>query len=276
MAINKQILFEKIKSTLESFRFRTNEKETTWNATFDFETLMYLIEKVLFNNPIDGCTVKGKKTDWNGLPPSKSLFQSPTGCGLPIGNLTSQLFSNVYLNDFDHYLKCELKCKYYGRYVDDFVIVHNDKELLKSKIPTLYNFLLQTLKLTLHPKKIYLQNINKGVKFLGTIVKPHRTYIGNRTKGNLYKAIKQWNKIAENQPNNELDFEQLQQFISTVNSYLGCMKHYNTYKLRKEIICKNLSPHLWKQVSLCNRQKMVIKKKYSKNRLIMTKLLTYA
>jgi hypothetical protein len=276
MAINKQILFEKVEITLEKFRYKTKEKETTWNEAFDYETLMYLIEKVLFNNPKDGCTVKGKKTDWNGLPPSKSLFQSPAGCGLPIGNLTSQLFSNIFLNEFDRHIKCELKCKYYGRYVDDFVIVHNDREYLKSLIPILTNFLLINLQLVLHPKKIYLQNINKGVKFLGTIIKPHRTYIGNRTKGNLYKTIKQWNKIAENQPNNELEYEQLQQFISTINSYLGCMKHYDTYKLRKEIICKNLSTHLWKQVSLCNREKMVIKKKYSTNRLTMTKLLTYA
>ena len=262
MAINKQILYEKIKTTLEKFRYRIKEKQITWNETFDYEMLIYLIEKVLFNNPIIGCIVKGKQSDWNGLPPSKSLFHSPAGCGLPIGNLTSQLFSNIYLTDFDHYLKCELKCKYYGRYVDDFAIVHTDKEYLKNLIPVISNNLLSTLQLTLHPKKIYLQHYTYGVKFLGVIIKPHRTYIGNRTKGNLYKTIKQWNTYTENLQNTELEFVELLRFTSSINSYLGCMKHYATYKLRKEIICKNLTPNLWKYFYFCGRDKLVIKQKY--------------
>ena len=143
MAINKQILFEKIKTTLEKFRYRTKEKAITWNETFDYEMVIYLITKVIFNNPINGCIVKGKKSDWNGLPPSKSLFHSPVGCGLPIGNLTSQLFSNIYLTDFDHYIKCQLKCQYYGRYVDDFAIVHTDKDYLKNMIR--YGFFIKQI-----------------------------------------------------------------------------------------------------------------------------------
>jgi len=119
----------------------------------------------------------------------------------------------------------------------------------------------------LHPKKIYLQNVIKGVKFLGTILKPHRIYIGHRTKGNLYKTIKQWNTYTENQANNELEYVELLRFTSSINSYLGCMKHYATYKLRKEIICKNLSPQMWKYVYFCGRDKLVIKKKYRDNKL---------
>ena len=73
--------------------------------------------------------MKGKKSDWDGLNFDKSMFHSPEGCGLPIGNLTSQLFNNVYLNVLDQFMKRELKCKHYGRYVDDFYVVSSDRKL---------------------------------------------------------------------------------------------------------------------------------------------------
>ena len=116
--------------------------------------------------------------------------------GLPIGNLTSQLFGNVYLNEFDHWIKNELNIQYYGRYVDDFVLIHPDKEYLKSLIPKISNFLLSNLQLTLHPNKIYLQHYTKGVQFLGAKIKPYRIYIGNRTKGSFYDTIQEHNKIV--------------------------------------------------------------------------------
>ncbi len=197
MSINKQILYEKIKSSLSKFKTYIVD-----NKLFDYETVLYLIETVIFNDPTKDCIIKGKKTDWNNLPPSKSLFHSPFGVGLPIGNLTSQLFSNIYLNDFDHFIKCHLKCQYYGRYVDDFVIVHPSKEYLKQLLPRLTFFLQTTLQLTLHPKKIYLQDNVKGVKFLAVIIKP---YIGrkqipqcypylvpNGTKKKIPLGIKYW------------------------------------------------------------------------------------
>jgi len=254
MAINKQILFEKVKNTLTKFRCE--------NMAFDFDTVMYLIEKVIFNNPIEGCIIKGKRSDWAGLPASKSLFQSAAGCGLPIGNLTSQLFSNVYLSEFDHYIKCQLQCKYYGRYVDDFVLVSTEKEFLTSAIPQIADFLMTNLQLTLHPKKIYLQQVSKGIKFLGIIIKPHRTYIANRTKGNFYKTIQQWNKIAEKCPDNMLNLAHLQQITASINSYLGCLKHSATYNLRKRLICNNLSPVIWRYVYFADRSKIVIMRKY--------------
>ena len=144
----------------------------------------------------------------------------------------------------------------YGRYVDDFVIVHNDKEYLKSLIPNIQDFLLSTLKLTLHPRKIYLQSYEKGVKFLGAVIKPHRNYIANRTKGNFYDTITLWNKsLKENRANSQWLFEpdgadahsreDLKLFLSSINSYLGIMKHYETYKIRKKMLLQNLSAYYW-------------------------------
>ncbi|MBQ7074979.1 RNA-directed DNA polymerase [bacterium] len=128
--------------------------------------LKKVVKKIVYDEPTKKGIFKGKKSDYNGLPRTKSLFFTKENCGLPIGNLTSQLFSNIYLNDFDHFVKEELGIKYYGRYVDDFVLIHREKEVLKNLIPQMRNYLQQQLHLTLHPKKIYLQPVQHGVQFL--------------------------------------------------------------------------------------------------------------
>ena len=92
------------------------------------KTLHYLLSQIIFNDPTRGCRIKGSRSDWDGLPHSKSLFWSPPGCGLPIGNLTSQLFSNIYLDKLDHFVTDGLGFQYYGRYVDDFYLVDKDKK----------------------------------------------------------------------------------------------------------------------------------------------------
>mgnify|MGYP002412165271 CR=1 FL=1 len=156
--------------------------------------------------------------------------------------LTSQLFGNIYMNEFDHWVKRELGIKHYGRYVDDFVLIHESKGYLQSVIPKLSDFLLSTLRLTLHPDKIYLQHYSKGVKYLGAVIKPHKTYIANRTKGNFYTTIEKQNQIARDHKPTK---EEQQAFQSSMNSYLGIMKHYKSYKLRKSMIFKNLSAWWW-------------------------------
>jgi len=178
MSISRKILFHQVKTALLSKFHKT---------TFDMEIVLNLIKKTIFNEPTQDCTIKGKTIDWQGLPKDKSLFTSNKNYGLPIGNLTSQLFGNVYLNEFDHYMKKDLKIKYYGRYVDDFILIHNDQDYLKSLIKVIREYLKKELKLVLHPKKVYLQHYSKGVKYLGAVIKPHRIYIANRTTGNFHK-----------------------------------------------------------------------------------------
>ena len=92
----------------------------------------YLTHVIIMQSPIDHCQIRGRLDDWKHLSPEKSLFHSPEGCGLPIGNLTSQLFSNIYLNELDQYAKRTLGCKNYGRYVDDFFVVSADSDFLHS------------------------------------------------------------------------------------------------------------------------------------------------
>ena len=160
------------------------------------------------------------------MPKNKSLFGTATNCGLPIGNLTSQLYGNLYLNEFDHFIKKELKINHYGRYVDDFYMFHQDKNKLIAQIANIKRRLLLTEKLQLHPKKIYFQEINKGFPFLGVYLLPYRRYIGNRIKAGLYKTI-----------NNLLNgiFESIDTELEKLQSYTSLLKHHSCKKLLKHI-----------------------------------------
>ena len=133
MHINRNLLFER----LQQFILQKYHQP-------DRELIIALCRKIIFNDPTQNCIIKGNKKDWDALPRNKSLFHSPPNCGLPIGNLTSQVFANFYMNSFDHYMKNDLGIRYYGRYVDDFIIVHPDKEYLKSLMPIIANFLYRS------------------------------------------------------------------------------------------------------------------------------------
>ena len=234
MSINRKLLFDRLKAfILEKYHLP------------DQKLIIDICRKVIFYRPTEHCIIKGHKSDWKGLPRDKSLFHSPTNCGLPIGNLTSQVFANFYMNQFDHFVKHSLKIRYYGRYVDDCVIVHNQKEYLKSIIPVIKEFLKSNLAITLHPEKIYLQHFSKGVKYLGVVIKPNRIYIANRTKGNFYQSIIQHNKIAED---HKPDKSQLKKIQSSINSYLGIMIHYKTFKIRKCMLQDELDINLKKKI----------------------------
>ena len=149
ISINRGLLFEK----LNKFIIEKYHKP-------DQFLIIDLCRKVIYHDPSNHCIIKGNKSDWDNLPRDKSLFYTPDNCGLPIGNLTSQ-------NSFDHFIKHNLKIRYYGRYVDDFVMIHPDKEYLKSIIPIIREYLYSNLGLVLHPNKIYLQHYSKGLSYLG-------------------------------------------------------------------------------------------------------------
>ena len=222
MTINKTLLCEKIEKGIKNFSGKID---------FEVDFLLRLIDKIIFHNPTKNCRIKGKKENWSGLPKSKSLFFAGENKGLPIGNLTSQLFGNIYLNNFDHFVKCKLGCRYYGRYVDDIVVVHESKEYLKLIVSVIKNYLKEKLFLELHPNKIYLQYFHNGVRFLGAIIKPFRIYITNRIKGKFFKKIVSWHGFSPHQ-----------KILSCVNSYLGMMRCYRTYKLRKKLMVEIFLP----------------------------------
>lgn len=136
--------------------------------------------------------------------------------GLPLGNLTSQLLVNIYMNEFDQYVKHILKQKYYIRYADDFVFLSQDKEELGHVLIQINHFLEQRLRLKLHPNKVFIKTLSSGVDFLGFVHFPHHRILRTVTKRRMM------NKLMK-EPNKE-----------TVQSYLGLLKHGNTYHLREK------------------------------------------
>ncbi len=203
----------------------------------DSVMLKNLCEIVLMNKPSENCVIRGRPSDWDGLPKDKSLFYSPPDCGLPIGNLSSQVFANFYLNIFDHFVKHDLGMRYYGRYVDDFVLVHESREHLASLIPVIRTFLSDELALELHPKKIYLQHYSHGVRYLGAVIKPNRVYVGKRTKGNFYDSIMQHNAVVAGHVPSSAERAA---FRASMNSYLGVMGHFDTRRLRRSMVGKRV------------------------------------
>ncbi len=223
MSIDKNILYQGLSSFLRE-KYHQPDKAI----------ILRLIKQIIFYQPENNCVIKGHRSDWNGLPCYKSLFWSKGSCGLPIGNLTSQIFANFYLNRLDKFIRDNLVIRYYGRYVDDFILIHHDKKVLIAARQKISSFLASNLKITLHPQKFYLQHYSKGVKFIGAVLKPYRIYIGTRTKTNLYNKLYQLLPLMGQSLSETLS--RLDSFISTINSYLGFMRHYNTYNLRCRIL----------------------------------------
>ncbi len=160
------------------------------------------------------------------------------GKGIPLGNLTSQVFANIYLNELDQYIKQNLKAKYYIRYADDFVIVSADNEYLKELIPKIESFLIYNLKMKLHPKKIILRKLSWGIDFLGYIVLPHIILPRTKTKRRVFKKIER--KIKE-YGDKKISYFSLNQ---TAQSYLGYFKHSSSY-----VLTQKLKDYLWFRVN---------------------------
>ena len=176
MGIDRRILFDLLCRRIEMLRFAGRLPEG-----FDYDTVMFLLRKEVFLDPTKGCRIKGSRDDWKGLPASKSLFHARPGCGLPIGNLTSQLFSNVYLNELDQFVKRTLGFRHYGRYVDDFFIVDSSRDRLLDALPEISDFLTSTLHLRLNDNKTRLLPVSGGVPFLGAVVAPNGRFLRSRT-----------------------------------------------------------------------------------------------
>lgn len=184
---------------------------------------------ILHHNPKDNVYIKSSKKTMRLVPCKKSLIYNKTGFGLPIGNLSSQFFANVYMNELDQYAKHVLKAKYYARYVDDIVMVDNDGTVLHEKYELMDKFVKEQLGLAFHPNKKEINKIEHGVNFVGYIIKPHTKYIRNSTLCNLYRKM-------------EAEFACVKKERAVVNSYFGMLRHTNGYNERVRF--KNKYPHL--------------------------------
>jgi len=202
------------------------------DAHFDF--LRYLSREIISLDPLVDCHIKGCPSDWEGLPKSKSLFGAAPGLGLPIGNLTSQMFSNVYLNELDQFMKRELRCRHYGRYVDDFYVVSSDREWLRSLVPQVRRFLKESLGLAVQEGKTKICDAYRGVQFLGAYLKPRRSYVANTTMTRMNGKIDILEKTLQNP-----DAVHLR---SSLSSMMGLMRQHNSYRMRQQVVGGRMHP----------------------------------
>ncbi len=230
MSIDKDILWSQLKAFIEEEY--TNE--------IDKETLLYLCKITIYHCPQKNCIKKGNIRTFEKLPEGKTLFKQPDNKGLPIGNITSQLFANFYMSFFDAFM-IEMVEKIGGKYirfVDDFIIVAPRKNDIKKLKIKARDFLQSELHVTLHPDKEYLQKATHGVKFIGYYIKPHRIYLSNRTWRTLSNKLYILNSYAQKYTNhgNWLEMDDLRilkRLTGSINSCLGFSVICNRYKRAK-------------------------------------------
>ncbi|MCR4774506.1 MAG: RNA-directed DNA polymerase [Prevotella sp.] len=228
----------------------------------DKPTLIYLLKCIVMDNPQKHFVRHCPKRAWDDLPPSKSLFNKDERHGLPIGRLTSQLCASYNLDPLDHLVTEEWGIKYYGRYVDDIVLIDESKEKLQE-VERKINAWLSERGFTLHPRKRYLQHYSKGVSFVGGVVKPGRKYISNRTIGFAYDAIRKYNEIITKRE--ELVYMMAPAFVGVMNSYLGATLHYDAYNVRRKLMGQ-IAPAWWQVVYARNGYKsLAVKPRLRKN-----------
>ena len=196
---------------------------TRWRDIRDMRFILWLTEQIIMLDPMEHCIIVGDESDWLGMDRAKCMRYVQPGLGLPIGNLTSQLYSNVYMNPFDQFIKRDILCEHFGRYVDDSVMVDACREWLMEQVPKVREFLADELGLQLHMGKLHVREVSQGVEFLGAFVKPYRDYISNKTLARIEENVK------------TIDLRDIGHAEASINSYLGVLSHSASYNIRQHL-----------------------------------------
>ncbi len=201
--------------------------------------LLWLLRVVVFHDPTSNYEMQDRDNLRRALPPHKSLFHAQPFCGLPIGNLTSQFFANVYLNALDQFVKHELKCRYYLRFVDDFVLLAESLEQLREWQAAITAFLAEKLALALNPRATRLAPVSGGVDFAGFIVRPHYMLVRRRVLGNLKAKLRMARRQLIVRATTYCAYrfheETLADCRAALNSYLGHFRHAQTRRCVKKL-----------------------------------------
>ena len=200
-----------------AYKASKNNTETCWVLKCDIKKFFANINHTILTDILRQY-IPDKNILWLLENVIESFSSTRPGVGLPLGNLTSQLFVNIYMNEFDQFIKHKLKIKYYIRYADDFVLLSRDRNTLAITILAIYDFLRNRLKLSLHPQKVFIKTFASGVDFLGWVYFSDHRILRTTTKKRMMKKTKKAQKPE------------------TINSYLGLLKHGNTVKLQEEIL----------------------------------------
>lgn len=221
-----------LKMDIKSF-FRSIDKNILWNIVEEKiedqdkpvwwkEEVLWLSKLIIFHNPASNYIFKGKLQTKKLIPKFKSLLHGDTSKGLPIGNLTSQFFANVYMNELDQYIEHVLKYNRYARYVDDFILFDEDGDRLKRDMQNISLFCLEKINLNIATHKTIIRNSDIGIDFLGYYIKPTHTLVRKKViKIFKYKFNK---KLDENGFVNITD-------LPMIHSYRGHFEHANSFNL---------------------------------------------
>lgn len=194
-----------------------NHTKTVWVLKGDIRKCFASIDHEILKNII-GRHVECPKITQVINEVIDSFSSDVVGRGIPLGNLTSQIFVNIYLNEFDQYIKRVLKVEKYIRYADDFVIFSRDKKSLENLILEINKFLITSLKLELHSDKVFIKTVNSGVDFLGWVHFEKYLVLRTKTKRRVYQAMFPDTKIE------------------VICSYLGLLGHGDTYKIQRNVL----------------------------------------
>jgi RNA-directed DNA polymerase len=205
------------------------------------EQLAWLCRSLLDKHPAEDVVHRGDPRSFARVPEHKRLSAAPPGKGLPIGNLTSQFFANVYLNELDQFVKHTLKCRCYVRYVDDFVLLHEDRTRLIEWRDAIRNFLTDQLELDLKHDGI-LRPVANGADFLGYIARPDYRLVRRRVIGHLRERLDGISRllVKEDAKGCSLTIrkEHREALRATLASYWGHFHHADTHRLINALWCR--------------------------------------
>lgn len=242
MSIDKKLLWYLLDRFIIRWRKRSNRNGWQSYGLFDmpemyWDILSAVTRTTVMHHPERDCVLNSNPKDWLGLAPNKSLFGCGDEQGEPIGNLTTQLFTNFLMSFFDMIVLFIFRRMIfsYERFVDDFDIKCTDLAFLLAAIPKLEAF-LKKMKLQLHKDKRYLQPISHGLALVGSVVKPGRIYLSNRTLARFEERAVGFGRLIDGK--DELTVLDCKRIEQVINSYLGFCKGKKTYKRRKEILGK--------------------------------------
>ena len=232
----------------------------------DKDVLLRTVRVIVYHHPEDDCVINGDPAEWSKLPSDKSLFGVDKNLGGPIGNHTTQQFANYYLARLmDLWVQFLMRGSNYSysRFVDDFIIVCDDKRKIIEAVGMLEE-IIGTYGLKMHKNKRYLQPASHGVGFVGGCVKPHRTYLGSRTVGRFFDVVRGYRDILESTGNHRIDAYDLERMEQVVNSYLGFCVHHRSYRIRRLLIL-SLGEKFWRYFYVCGHYESI--KAYNKYKL---------
>lgn len=233
MSIDKKLLIDETMRQIDHHLYRRSPDGRLWVERIDPDFCEYLLHCFLDRNPSEECYKLGDPSNWDGLPANKMLANSPEGVGIVIGDIISQVFSNVILNITDQWAKREKHLKHWGHYVDDHFTMHRDLAFLTALVPELQEVFLERAHVNLHPKKWHITPANGGNQFLGAYVHPKYQLPRQRTVDTFVRTTQE---MEYQMIFSDLTYNDLDGIRSRINSYCGLFKHQKSYGLRKEYL----------------------------------------